>query len=441
LSPDPRRALLIAPHFPPDSGAATHRVRLLAPYLDDFGWTPTVLTVNRESIEGTPDPELEAMVPADLHVARARALTADQTRKVGIGDLGIRSFKGLWTEAVNLMSRDHYAVVFITIFPTYTALLGPALKKRFGSAFVLDYIDPWVSEWGKSVGGGPGGRVDIKARMTRAAALALEPLVVRTADAITAVSSATYEAIFDRHPALRSLPSAAIPYGGDEHDFEWLRLRPRANPFFDPADGLFHLCYVGTLLPLGGETLRAVLEASALVRDRSPEIYRKLKLHFFGTSNQTGGSQVERVMPVARETGVSDIVDEHPVRIAYLDALNVQVQASAVLMMGSTEHHYTASKLYPALLSRRPVVAVYHEKSSVADITARVASPPAGQLVTYDDVNRASSRVRQIADALETLVKGAPWPDTQWNLEELSRFSARSLAGELAAVFDKVARP
>ena len=40
-----RRLLMISPHFPPDSSAGTHRVRLLAPYLEAFGWRPTVLTV------------------------------------------------------------------------------------------------------------------------------------------------------------------------------------------------------------------------------------------------------------------------------------------------------------------------------------------------------------------------------------------------------------
>jgi len=68
-----RRVLMIAPHFPPDSGAATHRVRLLAPYLKEHGWEPTVLTVERSSNEGRPDPELEAMVPPDLRVVRAPA--------------------------------------------------------------------------------------------------------------------------------------------------------------------------------------------------------------------------------------------------------------------------------------------------------------------------------------------------------------------------------
>ena len=435
----PRRALLIAAHFPPDSGAATHRVRLLAPYLEENGWLPTVLTVDRGSIEGQTDPDLEAMVPPNLEVVRAPAWSAGATRKVGIGDLGLRSLKGLHAAAVKLMSERRFDVVFITIFPTYTALIGPRLKKRFKCAFVLDYIDPWVSEWGRTVGGGPGGSVDLKARLTRSAAMMLEPVAVKHADAITAVSEGTYESIRERHPELKAIPCAAIPYGGDEKDFEWLRNHPRANAYFDPDDGNFHVVYVGTLLPLGMETLRAVLRGAALLRESNPATYQKLRFHFFGTSNQTGGEQVERVMPLARDFGVSDAIREYPVRIPYLDALTVHVQASAILMMGSTEHHYTASKLYPALLSRRPVVAAYHEQSTVAGIMKRVASPPAAQVITYNDVDRAQDRSSTIAASLDSLIAGAPWPDTSWNIAELSRFSARSLAAQLAEVFDKVA--
>ena len=49
---------MISPHFPPDSSAGTHRVRLLAPHLASYGWTPTVLTVAEQDYEGRIDPEL-----------------------------------------------------------------------------------------------------------------------------------------------------------------------------------------------------------------------------------------------------------------------------------------------------------------------------------------------------------------------------------------------
>jgi len=57
---------MISPHFPPDSSAGTHRVRLLAPHLASYGWTPTVLTVAEQDYEGRIDPELGALVPPSL---------------------------------------------------------------------------------------------------------------------------------------------------------------------------------------------------------------------------------------------------------------------------------------------------------------------------------------------------------------------------------------
>lgn len=434
-----RRVLMIAPHFPPDTGAATHRVRLLAPYLPEFGWEPTVLTVERSANEGRQDPELEAMVPPSLEVVRAPAWRASWTRALGIGDLGLRAFAGLHREASRLLRARKYDAVFITIFPTYPALLGPLLKWRFNIPFVLDYIDPWVSAWGQEVGGGKNGAVDLKSRLTRVAALRLEPVAVRAADAVTAVSSGTYELIRERIPELNRIPCAAIPYGGDAADFAHLRKSHRANAWFDTRDGNFHICYVGTLLPLGFETLRAVFAGLAFLRQSAPKVYEHVRFHFFGTSNQTAGNPEARVLPVAREFGVEDRVNEHPLRVDYLDALTVQVEASAILLMGSSEPHYTASKLYPALLSGRPILAVYHSESSVAQIMRKVTAPPAAHLVTYSALDPAGNHAAEIATALESLVD-RPFPEAvEWPAAELDQFSARSLAGELAHVLDLVA--
>src|SRR5258707_6050339 len=71
-----RHVLMISPHFPPDSTAGTHRVRLLAPHLASHGWEPTVLTVDPRDYEGRLDPALAASVPSSLSVVRARAWAA-----------------------------------------------------------------------------------------------------------------------------------------------------------------------------------------------------------------------------------------------------------------------------------------------------------------------------------------------------------------------------
>ncbi len=57
-------------------------------------------------------------------------------------------------------------------------------------------------------------------------------------------------------------------------------------------------------------------------------------------------------------------------------------------MLGSSEAHYTASKLYPALLAGRPILAIHHAESSVVEILRRAAPPPMARLITYTDAER-----------------------------------------------------
>jgi hypothetical protein len=434
------RVLMVSPHFPPDTMAATHRVRLLAPHLPRYGWEPTVVTVDPRDYEGRLDPELTALVPPDVRVVRCRALSARWTRPLGVGDLGLRAFVGLYRTCSQLLQREPFEVVFLTIYPTYTALLGPLLKRRFMLPFVLDYQDPWVGAWGLTVGPASDSRPDLKSRVTRALARRLEPIAVRSADALTAVSQNTYQDVLARNPASHHIPCAAIPIGGEPADFEYLRTHARRNPYFDPGDGGIHLCYVGTVLPLGVETLRALLRAVVLLRDRRPDLCQRLRLHFFGTSNQTAALSPARVLPIARELGVDEYVTEHPPRIDYLDALTVLTQASAILMLGSSEPHYTASKLYPGLLARRPILAVYHEASSVVATLRRVARPPAARLVVYGDHGGAAAHIDTICDELEALLEAPSYDAAAVNIAGMDALSAPVLAGTLAALFDRVVR-
>jgi glycosyltransferase involved in cell wall biosynthesis len=435
-----KRVLMVSPHFPPDTNAATHRVRLLAPHLRKYGWEPTIVSVDPRDYDGRLDEGLAQLVPPDLRVVRCRAWPSRWTRRVGVGDLGLRAARGLHQTCSRLLAREPFDALFITIWPPYPALLGPMLKRRFHVPFVLDYQDPWVGAWGKTAGPRPDGRPDLKSRLMRLVATRLEPWALRGVDAITAVSAGTYEEVLERNPWRRGVPCASIPLGGEQADFEAARRDNRPNVFFDAADGLCHVCYVGTLLPMGFETLRAVLRAAALLRQRQPEVYGRLRLHFFGTSNMTDPQAPPRVLPVAHELGVTECVTEHPPRVDYLHAIRVQTQATALLLMGSSERHYTASKLYPALLSRRPLLAVYHEVSSVVSILQRAASPPTVRLVTYDDGRRAEAQVEAIAHELEELVRQPRFDADQVCWDAVAQFSAEALAGKLAGVLDQVRR-
>ena len=425
---------MISPHFPPDATAAAHRVRLLAPHLPAFGWHPTVLAVDERDYEGGLDPNLRALIPDDVDVVRCRAWPAAWTRRVGVGDLGLRAFSSLRRTARALHAADPFDALFITIYPTYPALLGPWMKRQFGVPFVLDYQDPWVGSWGLTVGAGENDAPDPKSRLSRSIAKRLEPIAVAAADAITAVSDLTYEDVLARNPRPRPLVCASLPIGWDARDL--LAAGSGSNQFFAPDDGLVHLCYVGTVLPTGIEVLGRVLDAVQLLAQRQPAMYARLRLHFFGSSNQTAGTPALRVMPLARQRGIGGCLTEVPVRIPYLDALRVLRDATGILLLGSGEPHYTASKLYPALLARRPLLAVFHRTSSATSILRSVGRPPSVRLVSFVEGETVS--VEAVYTELAALIDHPQFDPAASNLNAIEPYSARALASTLAGVLDSI---
>ena len=65
-----RRVLVVTPHFPPDTSAATHRLRVLAPQLEAHGWIPTILTLTDDAYDGRLERGLLETLPSSVTVVR-----------------------------------------------------------------------------------------------------------------------------------------------------------------------------------------------------------------------------------------------------------------------------------------------------------------------------------------------------------------------------------
>ncbi|MGE0040482.1 MAG: hypothetical protein AB7O67_03185 [Vicinamibacterales bacterium] len=429
-----RRVLIISPHFPPDASAAAHRARLLAPHLPAAGWQPTVIAVAAEDTGETLDPELGAAVPDDLDVRRCRAWSRTAARRLGFGDLGLRAWRALRRAAVDAMTADPAAIVFITIYPTYPALLGPSLASRFGARFVLDLQDPWVGAWGATLG--PGGTPDVRSRASRALALQLEPRVVARAAAVTAVSRGTIDELAARVPRVADRPREVLPIGWDPSDWQRLDARGLANGFFDPADGRLHLCWVGTLLPGGLDTMRGFLRALRQVVDRQPSLAERVRVWCVGTSNEARADAPARVRPLAEEAGIASVVHEHPARVPFFQALALARDAHAVLLFGSHEPHYTPSRAFAAAASGNHVLGAFHEASDVVSLLAALAPSRLVRIVTFAP-GPTPETVTALAAHLEAIL-GAPRALRPAIEPAIEPYSAPRLAARLGGLFDRV---
>lgn len=424
-----RNVAIVSADFPPNSMPSSIRARLFVKYLPEFGWEPTVLTVEPKFYESAVDEENERLVAPGVDIVRSAALPPGLTRRFRFGDLGLRSAPFLLLELARLRRRKRIDLLAITIPPSFSLLIGRAAWALWGLPYITDYQDPWVTDTGT---GQPAVRRSKKYGLSSAVARIAEPIAIRRTSAVLGVSQATADGVCARYPWLADVPRFEIPFGGEPGDFEHARANPRPNLVFDKSDGSLHVSYVGVCIPGMFPAIRAILAAVREGLRVSPALFERLRLHFVGTSYDPLNPEPS-VLPLAREAGLEDIVTERPRRLSYLDALRTMLDSHALLIVGTDAKHYTASKVFPCILSRRPFLAVFHEASNIGRIVTETRS---GEFVGYGDGAPVAAKAAEIHGCLERILgmRAGEAPPTSW--ADFERYSARAMTARLAESFD-----
>jgi hypothetical protein len=307
-------------------------------------------------------------------------------------------------------------------------LLAPVIKQRFDVPVVLDFQDPWVSEWGAAQS------PLSKAGVAHKLAAFLEPCALREADFVVSVSDGQNNEMATRYPWFDSSRMASIPIGGDPDDFVFLRSGTAIEGKNDLEPHFTHLSYVGTFLPRAGSLVRTLFRAFARLRAVEPALAARVRLNFIGTSNQPNDATSYRVRPLAEAEGVAEAVREIPKRLPYLDALGALARSDGALLIGSDEPHYTASKIYPALMSGRPFLSLYHRASSAHAILTAAGGGRAFAFATFEELAALEAPLmdglRTLAVAPESL--GRPEPSTY------APYQACAIASRFADIFDNL---
>ena len=261
----------------------------------------------------------------------------------------------------------------------------------------------------------------------------LEPWSVRDAALITGMAPGYVAGMLERNPDVaKKAVVASMPMGSASEDFELVTTLHRAPVLFDPADGNFHMIYAGALLPAGIVVLDAFLAGLRALREAMPTVAARLRVHFVGTGSSPDDPTGHRVLPRARDAGVAGMVDEHPHRIGYVDTLNHLEQCNAVLVLGSTERHYTPSKVFQAILSKRPVFAMLHAESTAIGM---IETARAGRVLPF--TGDAMPRPEAVAAGLAALVDDPPYDSTAVDGAAFEFLSARASTRALADALDE----
>lgn len=418
-----RRVWIVAPHFPPSNLASVHRARLLANHLAEQGWEARVLAAAPAFYEERPDPDLVRLVDPSVRVMHVGALPQRWTRPFGLGDLGIRAWWPMLRVLRAAAARGEVDVLHITIPPNYPALLGRALWSSHRVPYCVDYIDPWVPE--SDLGARPFSKLGVSLALARA----LEPLAVARASGLAGITPGYFEGVLRRNPRLRGTPTLACQYGASRRDAEAAAasdVRPRRLVRDDPAA---QIVYAGALLPKARAPMRALLRALAR---HNAAARRPLRLVLLGTGCATDDPAGFQAAPLAREEGAAEWVREYPERHPYLEVLATLAAADGIAVVGSTEPHYSPSKLFQAVLARRPVFALLHEQSEAA---ALLRESGAGIAVTFGSEPDLGALSARIEDALRDWPPAAA-PEPRG--ETFAAHDAAEVARRFAAFYEQM---
>lgn len=426
------RVLIISPRFPPVNAADMHRVRMLLPYMKENGVMAEVLAVEPNQVACSRDPWLESTLPPDVRIHRVQALGIHWGFVPGLGELAFRALWSLGKKGDQLLASGNFDLVYFSTTAFEVHVLGPRWKRKFGVPFVLDYQDPWVNDYYKEqpTATPPGGR--LKYGVIDFFHRKMEPRVLKECLGITSVSPAYPTQIAKRYPSLNKLPHLIIPFPGDANDLQQAVSTGEPQSIFTPNDGFQHWVYAGVVIPAMLTTLRALFQA--LKDFGSVELLAKIRLHFIGTSYAPGSLAVPLVAPLAEEFDLAHLIVEKPTRIPYSQVLRCLHDADALLVIGSNDASYTASKVYPYLLARKPLLTVFHKNSSVVELIQTVHG---AVCVPFTDENSINDISRAIGE--KWLTPGSYNQIIPLDENAFEPYSAQSQAKRLVAFWKNLA--
>ncbi len=426
-----KKVLIISPNFPPVNAADMHRVRQSLQYFPQMGWQATVVAVEPAFVEMSEDPILLQTFPADSEIVRIRAWHPQKTRKFGLGNLGYRSLKFYRDTCNPLIRKNKYDLIYFSTTAFPVMVLGRYWKKKFGIPYIIDMQDPWRNDFYLDK---PRNERPPKFMMAYTMDKYMEAWAMKKVDGIISVSAGYPKTLMERYPNIKPEMCTVIPFGGASIDFEVLEKVQLKNPLFIPDKETINFAYIGR----GGHDMAAAVSGifSAVKQGLQsyPDLFSRIRFYFVGTSYAADGQGQKTIEPVAARFGVESQVTEITDRLPYFTALQVLHDADILIIPGSTDTNYTASKLYPYILANKPLIAVFNENSSVVEILGKTKS---GTCVTFKNDDPVEEIGRKTLEVMhEFLVKIPFTPDTDW--KEFEPYTAREATRKQVEFFNKI---
>lgn len=433
-----KKVLFLSYFFPPVGGAGVQRAAKFVKYLPEFGWQPTVLTVENPSVPLF-DHSLEREIPDGIEICKAKTLEPGYAVKNAVSastggensgfslkktvrrlvrntanfvlqpDPQILWMPAAYKEGLKILRRESFDAIIATGPPFSSLILGARLSRKTGVPLLLDYRDEWDisnSVWENKKLGRTS--LEIQKKMQRYA--------VRNASALVATTQMSTDALGEIAGKAGCKPEMAAIYNGyDPEDF-------KKSETFNQENKKYQLSYVGTLWNL--TSIEPLVKAIQLVNERHPDLAEKLELVVAGRKTDEQQNILSGIKSTRATLTLHDYLD-------HTDAVSLMEKSDGLLLLLSgldVAGRVVPAKIFEYFACHKNI----HAIAPRGEVWNLLKDYPGARCTEPQEIELIAEK---LVDDLRAFSAGNRTHSIQF---DSSRYDRKNLTGELAELLDRI---
>ncbi len=421
-----RRVLVIAYYFPPMGLSGVQRTLKFVKYLPQYGWAPTVLTVEPRGYYAHDDSLLHELEGKDVAIIRTSSagpgkvfakketvkLPSERTRKLlsrvsdtfFVPDNKIGWRRKAVKKALALNTLTPFDLIFATAPPFTDFLVGADVKAAINKPLVLDYRDPWVDYPHKFY----------PTPFHKLRNINLERGALKASSHVVTTNRNVKELILKRHRFLTYNDIEIIPQGFDPDDF------PSGDDVQSdqvvPRAGKMRITYAGVFWE--DRVPDYFLKALHALFNEQPHLRSRIEAMFIGKFRKENSRLVDK-LKLADSVKVVDYLP-HKACVANL-------MASDVLWMIVGDGVGSPGKVYEYIGARKPILGCVPD-----GFLKQTIQEAGGKTVEPKDVQGIKEAILQFYHQYEKRSLNGPAPHV------VDKYDRSKLTGQLVKVFESL---
>jgi hypothetical protein len=362
-----QKVIFFAPYFPPSALPPSQRVRLLMPYFAKYKLQPVVFTVSHKNRTDVEDSWLQSITENyDFEKKEIPCFNNNLSRKIGIGDIGIRIMPFYFFYFIYYSLFHKPAFVLYIVPPWNILIIAPMLKFLTGVKYGIDYIDPWIVDDKKRI------NKNIKSKISHLVAKLFEKKAVKNASVIYTVSEGMNNDLYKRYDFLNDTIVKAVPYGAEKSDYDFFKNKVKLN-----RSSVKIIRYIGAVWADAYPVIDILCKVFKTV-----SLSHSIQVQFIGTSYASKELAKKQLDDIINKNKLDKVLTEEPLRVSYKQSIELTMQSDILLLFGGMQSFYAASKLMGLIYSEKPFLAFLHKDSHPALLLKELNYP---YLVCYSN--------------------------------------------------------